>query len=98
MVHMVRIAKTSPRASGPLGLHSDAGASHCEVRASRSLSFTHSLNSRSDMSKYTILSRGFTLAAAAALLCVASAAATSGTSNDSTAQIAPHRCYLAMQP
>ena len=74
MVHMVRIAKTSPRASGPLGLHSDAGASHCEVRAPRSLSFTHSLNSRSDMSKYTILSRGFTLATAAALLCVASAA------------------------
>ena len=72
MVHMVRNEKTSPRASGPLGLHSDAGASHCEVRASRSLSFTHSLNSRSDMSKYTILSRGFTLATAAALLCVAS--------------------------
>src|SRR5688500_18161894 len=74
MVRMVRIAKTNPRASGPLGLHFDANASHPDVRAPRSLSFTHSLSSRSDRPKHTLLSRGFSLAAAAGLLCAAGAA------------------------
>src|SRR5262245_51665129 len=71
---MVRIAKTSPRASGPHGLHTDAGASHFYVHAPRSLSFPHSLSSRSDMPKHTFISRGLAVAVAAGLLCGVGAA------------------------